>query len=140
MSFLQACPFAASDEPGTLVGLTDPEGAGIPTAAHLVIGGDKTACPALARIIAAQPPATRIEAFLFGARDDYRLPCHPCLTLRPMTRPRGSCLPPLDPVGAFCFATEKSKLQPLKLALLGRRGVPRSSAHPVAYWSDSRTT
>lgn len=137
----RACAFASSARPGTEIGLTGPGGGGIPTAPHLVIGGDEAAYPALARIIAAQAPETRIEAYLFGARDDYPVPVHPGLALRHM--PTGEeVLAPLllQQADGFWFATEKSRLQPLKSAVLGRLGMARSTAHLAAYWSDHPRT
>lgn len=131
----QTCAFAASARPGTQVGLIGPGGGGIPAAPHLVIGGDETAYPALSRIIAAQAPDTRIDAHLFGATADYPLPRHPGLALRHMPAGEAELAASLGPGGRFWFATEKARLQPLKLAIHGRLGVAKAEAALAAYWS-----
>lgn len=134
----RTCAFAASVPSGTRVGLRGPSGDGIPVAPHLIVGGDETAYPALSRIIAAQPPGTRIEAYLLGASADYPLARHPGLALHHIPRGEAVLARALGPADQFWFATEKRRLEPLKQAILGRLGVPKADAHLAAYWSEAR--
>ena len=129
------CDFAARALPGTELGVMGPGGGGVPRAASLLIGGDETAYPALARIIAAQAAEARIDCHLFG-RAAYAFPAHPGLRL---TRsPAGEA----DLAAALAggvdaekvwIATEKARLQPLKQAVL--RHLPKDRAHLAAYWN-----
>ncbi|WP_134725869.1 siderophore-interacting protein [Paracoccus luteus] len=135
----RVCAFAQAAAPGTVVGLIGPGGGGIPLDDRLLIGGDETAYPALARIIAAQGPGARIACHLLGASADYPLPDHPGLTLH--HHPRGEddlarlLVAEAPDAGQFWLATEKSRLQPLRQAVLTSLGVPKTRAHLAAYWN-----
>lgn len=134
----RTCDFAQRMRPGAEVGLTGPGGGGIPRAATLSIGGDETAYPALARIIAAQAADARITAHLFGDRADYPFPAHPGLVAS--HRPRAEAavaaeIATAPPADHYWFATEKARLAPLKRAILDSLAVPKSRAHLAAYWN-----
>lgn len=131
------CEFAAQALTGTQIGVMGPGGGGIPQAASLLIGGDETAYPALARIIAAQTPDARIACHLFGTARDYPLPDHPGLRLThaPMAEADLAAALTRDEISAerIWIATEKARLQPLKQAVLAQ--VPKDRAHLAAYWN-----
>ncbi|TDH39313.1 DUF2218 domain-containing protein [Pseudohoeflea suaedae] len=56
--------FARDAGPGDLVGLMGPGAGGIPQAASVLLVGDETALPAIARIVAEAPADTRVEAII----------------------------------------------------------------------------
>lgn len=85
----RACTFAATAAPGTPVGLTGPGGGGIAQGDSLLIGGDESAYPALARTLETAGPDVTGECHLLGLRADYPLPAHPGIRVihAPMARP-----------------------------------------------------
>lgn len=135
----RACGFAAHAVPGTVVGLTGPGGGGIAQGDSLLIGGDETAYPALARTIEAAGPDTTGECHLFGARADYPLPDHP--GIRVLHAPGGEadlahCLRRKGPdAQQIWLATERSRLEPLKAAIKDHGGTGALRAHLAAYWT-----
>jgi NADPH-dependent ferric siderophore reductase len=56
--------WAKNVRPGDKAGLIGPGGGGIPKAENLVLAGDETALPAIARIAAAMPSDARLRIFL----------------------------------------------------------------------------
>ncbi|MBA4492656.1 siderophore-interacting protein [Paracoccus sp. S1E-3] len=131
------CDFASRTEAGTELGVMGPGGGGVPLAGRLLIGGDETAYPALARIIAAQAPEARIDCHLFGVSADYALPAHPGLRLTHSPAGEADLAATLTEIGAekVWIATEKGRLQPLKQAVL--RHIPKDRSHLAAYWNAS---
>ena len=130
------CDFANQTLAGTELGVMGPGGGGVPQAASLLIGGDETAYPALARIIAAQAPDAKIDCHLFGARADYPFPAHPGLRLTHAPMGEADLAATLSggvEAEKVWIATEKARLQPLKQAVL--RHVPKDRAHLAAYWN-----
>ncbi len=67
------CAFAQSTQAGDEVGLTGPGGGWLPEARHLVLGGDETALPAIARILESAPPETSGRVILeVGSPEDIQ--------------------------------------------------------------------
>ena len=134
--------FACKASQGAAIGLTGPGGGGIPHAARLLIGGDETAYPALARIIAVQDPQARIECHLFGRTADYPLPTHPGLGLQHAPQGEAALAARLSAQGteaqALWFATERSALAPLKAALDAGAAPGAPDPHLAVYWTATR--
>ena len=135
----RTCAFAMAAAPGTPVGLTGPGGGGPARGRVLLIGGDETAYPALARIIEAAPPDAAGECHLFGARADYPLPAHPGIRILHAPQGEAALAERLRQAGteadAIWLATERVRLEPLKAAIQGIPGIDRARAHLAAYWS-----
>lgn len=135
----RASDFARSAAPGAPVGLTGPGGGGVPRGARLLIGGDETAYPALARTLEAAEPAATGECHLFGARADYPLPRHPGIRLIHAPGGEAALAARLRQAGcdaeAIWIATERARLEPIKTALLEDLGIDKARAHLAAYWS-----
>lgn len=135
----RACDFAAQAAPGTLVGLSGPGGGGIAQARSLLIGGDETAYPALARHLEAAADDAGGECHLFGARADYPLPHHPGIRVIHAPGGEAALAERLRRDGTdarrIWLATERSRLEPLKSAILGDLGIDKATAHLAAYWS-----
>ncbi|MBU3030397.1 siderophore-interacting protein [Paracoccus marinaquae] len=136
------CGWLASAAPGSLIGLTGPGGGGVPVAPRLLIGGDETAYPALARIIEAQPRDSRGECWLFGTAGDYPLPEHPgiSLILAPGDEARLANRLARDGTTAdsIWIATEKSRLAPLRRVILDELAIPKQATHLAAYWTAAK--
>lgn len=132
------CDWAQSAAPGTICGLNGPGGGGVPCASQILIGGDETAYPALARIIAAQAPNNHGACWLFGASADYDWPAHPGIEMTHCPGGEADLAQRLTRRGSrakkFWFATEKSRLKPLRAAILDGLGIARGDAHLAAYW------
>ena len=132
------CDFANQTLAGTELGVMGPGGGGVPQAASLLIGGDETAYPALARIIAAQAPDAKIDCHLFGTSADYPFPAHPGLRLTHAPMGEADLAATLSggvEAEKVWIATERTRLQPLKQAIL--RQIPKDRAHLAAYWNAS---
>ncbi|WP_449044251.1 siderophore-interacting protein [Paracoccus versutus] len=136
----RAAHWAQSARPGARIGLLGPSGGGIPQAAQLMLAGDETAWPAMARILESRAGSARGQVFLLGARPGYPLPrpagfriCHLpggtaalCALLRDE--------PPLP--GSYLWAAaEKSEIAALRALLLETLGHDRAQSHLAAYWS-----
>lgn len=139
----RACEWAVHTGTGAKVGLTGPGGGGVPHARRLLIGGDETAYPALARIIEAQAPDVIGDCWLFGAVDDYPLPQHGGIRIHHAAGGEGQLADRLTRDGTdaerIWLATEKSRILSLRRAVLDKLGFPKRSAHLAGYWSADGT-
>lgn len=131
--------WALSDPTGRQIGLFGPSGGGVPAAPRLLLAGDETAYPAMARIVAARPDAQG-DVWLLGRSDDYPFPAHPGLTLH--HQPGGAAAlvqtlrdaPP--PADAFLWmGAEKAGIAALRDLVLDEIGHDRRQTHLAAYWS-----
>jgi NADPH-dependent ferric siderophore reductase len=59
-----AATFAATAQPGDVIGMIGPGGGDVPEAANLLLIGDETALPAIGRILEHLGPASRAEAII----------------------------------------------------------------------------
>ncbi len=135
----RTCDWARAVTPGARIGLTGPGGGGVPVVPDLLIGGDETAYPALARIIQAQSPDATGECWLLGHAGDYPLPRHD--GIRVLHAPLGEerLAAQLARQGTTAeriwIASEKSRIAPLRKAILDHLGIPKQAAHLAAYWT-----
>ncbi|MBM3605632.1 MAG: siderophore-interacting protein [Alphaproteobacteria bacterium] len=135
----RAARFARQAPANAPIGLTGPGGGGIPQASRLLIGGDETAYPALARIIAAQDQKAVGECHLFGKDADYPFPAHP--GIRVIHAPQGEAALAARLVRtptkaqAVWLATERSALTPLKAALDAGAAPHAPDPHLAVYWT-----
>jgi NADPH-dependent ferric siderophore reductase len=72
--------WALNARPGDIVGLIGPGGGGVPDTRDMILAGDETALPAIARIMAAMPAEARLRVFMEIASDSEQqeLPCAAC--------------------------------------------------------------
>jgi NADPH-dependent ferric siderophore reductase len=84
--------FAVNACPGDVVGMTGPGGGGIPEARSIVLLGDETAIPAIARILGALEPGVRARAYIevAGPGEEQSLPCAVGTHVEWLHRGRGS--------------------------------------------------
>lgn len=80
--------FALNVRPGAVVGLFGPGGGGVPEAPALLLVGDETALPAIARILETIPDGTSVDAILElgGEEDVIALPRRDSVRLRWLLR------------------------------------------------------
>ncbi|VDS07027.1 Vibriobactin utilization protein ViuB [Paracoccus haematequi] len=135
----RTCGFAAAAAAGTAVGLTGPGGGVLAQGRSLLLGGDETAYPALARAIEAAGPDTTGECHLFGVRADYPLPRHPGIHVSHAPGGEAALADRLRREGTdadrIWLATERARLAPLKAAIADDLGIGTARAHLAAYWS-----
>ncbi|MFI0396689.1 siderophore-interacting protein [Paracoccus jiaweipingae] len=138
----RVCEWAQAAQAGDVVGLNGPGGGGLPVAARVLMGGDETAYPALARALAANDPQAQGECWLFGARADYPFPDHPGIRLIHHPAGEAALAAQLEKAGCdadkIWLATEKARLAPLKRAVFDSLGIAKSRAHLAAYWIAGR--
>ncbi|QEU09951.1 SIP domain-containing protein [Paracoccus yeei] len=123
---------------GRRIGLSGPGGGGIPQAAQLILAGDETAYPAIARMIERRPDAQG-EVWLLGARDDYPMPESP--GLRRHHLPGGTAelvrilrADPPQPDSYLWMAAQKSGISALRQLLLAELGHDKALTHLAGYW------
>ncbi|MDZ4394192.1 siderophore-interacting protein [Cypionkella sp.] len=90
----RTCRWAESVRRGAVVGLIGPGGGFLPMARHLVLAGDETALPAIARILETAPPDTQGQALILlpDARAAQPLACPAGVQLRWLLRSAGDTL------------------------------------------------
>ncbi|MTH35865.1 siderophore-interacting protein [Paracoccus limosus] len=131
--------WALSAPAGQKVGLSGPSGGGVPFRSRLLLAGDETAYPAMARIIAARPDAQG-QVWLLGASGDYPFPDSPGLMRQhlpggaPALTARLRDDPP--PADAFLWmAAEKAAIGALRELIFDQIGHDKHQTHLAAYWS-----
>lgn len=131
--------------PGAPVGLMGPAGRALPAdAAWIALLADETGLPAVARHLAALPPAARGEVVLLvDPADRQDLPAPPGLRLTWLDRAKGESLSgaladlALPDDGHIWFAGEKAEAERARALLHETRGIDRKRTHVTAYWHRS---
>ena len=131
--------WALAGPEGDLVGLMGPSGGGIPTTERLLLAGDQTAWPAIARILESRPDAMG-TAWLLGAESDYPMPKTGNISVTPL--PDGAEAlatilqeSPPESTEHLWMAGEKSRIAMLRHLLLDKLGHDKRHAHLAAYWT-----
>lgn len=133
-------PRALGDE----VGLIGPGGGGLPQARHLLMAGDETALPAIARILETAAPSTEGLA-LIEVRDATMIQPlrHPAaVRIHWCIRGSGAALDlqvldhlaSLGPGGFLWFAAEKRSAGKLRTEVRTRALLPRDRTYIASYW------
>ncbi|MCV6592851.1 MAG: siderophore-interacting protein [Silicimonas sp.] len=139
--------WAESVAPGTRVALTGPNSSGVPTARHLLMLGDETAFPAMARIAETLPPEARIEmtCLTHSGQQDY--PMAP----RPGTIPhwiapeeaeeagRSMIARHLERPGSMLWIAAERDLTRRLRAHAAEKGYVKSDHYLAAFWTRSET-
>ena len=140
--------FAMEARPGAVVGLAGPFGRSVPRAGSLLLLGDETAIPAIARILEAAPPGAKGEILIEAASPGFE----PLIAA-----PEGFDLRWLSPSGApgaalvaaakaarpqdECFvwaACENSAAKEIRRFLRVEQGLGHESHLVTAYWRRER--
>ncbi len=121
------------------IGLSGPGGGGIPQAQQLILAGDETAYPAIARMIEARPDATG-QIWLLGARDDYPMPVPARMQVTHL--PQGAAQlgrilqqNPPSPQSYLWMAAEKARITALRRLILQELGHDKHLTHLAGYWT-----
>lgn len=130
--------WARANPEGRQIGLSGPGGGGIPQAPRLILAGDETAYPALARMIERRPDAEG-QVYLLGARDDYPLPAPGRMQV--IHLPHGEAElgqilrdNPPAPDAYLWMAAEKSRITTLRKLILTELGHEKHLTHLAGYW------
>ncbi|MTH63118.1 siderophore-interacting protein [Paracoccus shanxieyensis] len=131
--------WARANPEGRRIGLSGPGGGGIPAAAQLILAGDETAYPALARMMQLRPDATG-QVYLLGTRDDYPLPPHAGLQVIHLPKDEaqlGRILAEKPPTAEtyLWMASEKTKITALRKLILNELGHDKARTHLAGYWT-----
>ena len=142
----RATAWARSAKPGDQLAIAGPGGGGIPAARKLLIYGDETALPAIARTLDSLPADACGAATVLadgGAACGYPLSTPAGMTLRWLDRREGDALAaralaawPLNRDHFLWFAAEKSQAQQLRKAVKDVQADP-GTTYIAAYWSKS---
>lgn len=143
--------FARRARPGQKIALLGPGGGGIPQARSMLLAGDATALPAIARIAAEVPAGTRIHAIIevMDAAEEQPLPTSGTLDVRWLHRACGSeggqlfseavraAIESTDAETYVWIACEKDEVRPIR-ALLKQRGHDRQRMYAAWYWEKEK--
>jgi NADPH-dependent ferric siderophore reductase len=148
-----AAAWATAAAPGVLLGVAGAGSLGDRPAGYLLLAGDETALPAISRILAAAPPATRGLALVevADAAEEQPLRAPAGLTVRWLHRdgvvPGESTLL-ADAVAALerpggedlfaWVAAESGAVRTIRADLRGRWGLGRAQHHAIGYWRGGR--
>lgn len=140
----RATEWANRARPGDRLAIAGPGGGGIPDARKILLYGDETALPAIARILDSLPADASGAAVLLadgGADCGYPLTPPAGITLRWLDRRRGDALTELALAALpehrdhfLWFAAEKSQTQPVRTAVKDAQADP-ATHYIAAYWS-----
>ena len=148
-----AASWAAAAAPGSVLGLASAAPLGDAAAGWLLLAGDETALPAIARILAAAAPTTRGVALLevAGPVEQQDLAGPAGVELRwlhrgdaePGTVPLlAEAVAALDPPGGddvFAWvAAESAAVRDIRADLRRRWGLGRAQHHAIGYWRRGR--
>lgn len=142
------CAWAQKVEPDAPVGIAGPGGGWYPKARHLVLAGDETALPAIARILENAPDETLglVLVYVRAHTEVMELRHPPGIALRWLIRGEKDAdlnsalealpLPP-GPDRFVWFAAESGQARRAKRYLREHAGLSRSETQIAAYWVDS---
>ena len=137
----RAAAWASRARPDAPVGLLGPSGGGIPQARDLLLAGDETALPAMARILESRGAEARGRVFLLGGAADYPLPPAPGFAAIRLPRDPGALERALrrdpPPPGAYLWmAAGRSAIARLRGFVLDELRHDRALTHLSAYWTE----
>lgn len=146
----RTCHWAEAVAPGAWVGLIGPGGGGLLSARHLVLAGDETALPAIARILEALPQDALGDTMILVSRpdDEQHIAVPAGVRLRWLHRSAGHTLEAalqdidLPEAGAaggrhLWIATERAEAARLRECYRERGGWGRGEVTIAAYWGDT---
>jgi NADPH-dependent ferric siderophore reductase len=148
-----AAAWAGAAAPAALLGVAGAGTLGERMAGHLLLAGDETALPAIARILAAAPATTRGIALLevAGAAEEQLLTAPDGVVVRWLHRtgtPPGESTLLADAVAALdrpdgddvfaWVAAESGAVRAIRADLRGRWGLGRAQHHAIGYWRRGR--
>ncbi|WP_422072595.1 siderophore-interacting protein [Tranquillimonas rosea] len=140
------CAWAEAATHGARVGLAGPGGGWLPEAAHLVLAGDETALPAIARILETAPPHVTGLAAIEVEDDDDVLTLTAPVGMRVRWLRRSAGDPGLEELLRSAdlgvagerhvwVAAEKRRVQAMRRFVRTEAGVDRSECYVAAYWT-----
>lgn len=148
-----AAAWAGAAGPGAVLGIASTASLGAAAAGWLLLVGDETALPAIARILATAGPGTRGVALLevAGPAEEQPLAAPPGVEVRWLHRGEGEpgvdspltgAVTALEPPGTddvFAWvAAESAAVRTIRADLRSRWGLGRSGHHAIGYWRRGR--
>lgn len=136
----RACAWARDVEPGTRLAIIGPGGGGLVDGPRVVLAGDETAYPAIARIMEALPKGAAGQVILLSHNDhrDYPFPANHGLNVQ-WTDKKGFAATTRDALAAtpdahVWVAAERGQTGKIT-ALEELKAVPKSQRYVAGYWT-----
>lgn len=130
-----------ADHAEQVIGLSGPAGRGVPTASDILLAGDETAFPAIARIMAGTDRPKTGEVFLYSDVQDYDFEVPAGYTLHRVSPSHGAehfverfTKTPRSDDSFVWFGGEKSMTQTLRAHFHDTCGVSKDASYISAYW------
>lgn len=146
----RTCHWATSLQRGAVVGLIGPGGGYLPMARHLVLAGDETALPAIARILQEAAPDTVGQAMILISDETARqqIAAPPAVQITWVYRNSGETLETALPKVALpraglaggrqlWIAAERGECQRLRAVFNTDTGWAKTETMIAAYWTDT---
>jgi NADPH-dependent ferric siderophore reductase len=143
--------FARDAEPGQVIGMLGPGGGDMPVADTMLLAGDESALPAIARIAAEAPAGAKLQAIIevANAAEEQPLPSRASLSVQWLHREayapgkgdmlRQTAIAALEGASSDTFiwvACEKDDLRAIRAALKARKH-DRKRTYAAWYWERS---
>ncbi|MFT4012379.1 MAG: siderophore-interacting protein [Paracoccus sp. (in: a-proteobacteria)] len=130
--------WARSAPPGHKIGISGPSGGGIPESDALLLAGDPSAYPAMARILAARPHA-RGTVWLLGRQAEYPWPRPVGMVFQRVADAQALAArladAPPRPESFLWMAMEKAQIAVLRELLTGSLAHDKARCHLASYWT-----
>ncbi|MDF3604834.1 siderophore-interacting protein [Paracoccus sp. DMF-8] len=132
--------WALAARPGDPVGLMGPSGGGVPQGDRLILAGDETAYPAIARFLETRAGNARGQVWLLGQSADYPLPETPEFEV--LHRPGGESqlAAMLEPAPCriadlLWVGGERRAIEPLRRLAADKMAPDGLFSHVSAFWT-----
>lgn len=132
--------WALAARPGDPVGLMGQSGGGVPLGERLILAGDETAYPAIARFLQTRAGTARGEVWLLGKSADYPLPRPAGFAFRHRPDGYGELARMMTRAthgvaDSLWIGGERSAIEPLRLLLAHEDPAITLSSHVSAFWT-----
>lgn len=138
--------WAMQAQPGDIIGITGPSGRALPPcSAKMLIAGDETAYPAIARLMSILPASSQGTVVLVGnGVIDYVMPSHDNFLIKYVDRTADNedfmlslkSIPQIDCDTQVWMASESKEVQALRSHFHNEIGIDKKSSYMSGFWVD----
>ncbi len=138
--------WASQAQPGDIIGITGPSGRALPNCAQkMLIAGDETAYPAIARLINILPSTSQGSVVLVGnGLIDYPMPVHDNFSVKHVDRTSDyeeftqslKTVPQVDSDTQVWLACESKEIQAVRNHFYTEIGIDKKSSYIAGFWVD----
>ena len=139
----QTTQWANQAQQGDIIGITGPSGRALPCAEKMLIAGDETAYPAIARLIDILPSSSQGSVVLVGnGIIDYPMPTHNNFAIKHVDRTSDKeqfaqnlqSMPRIDPDTYVWMASESKEVQMVRKHFHNDIGIDKKSSYMAGFW------